>query len=185
MFLSFDIFNFFLSFSLYSVWCSTALMVWTTKPWVNSSRVWHRPVPGLALTSSTELSWRCCPWSPSRLPVSSKLWLLTWSASCLRGQNSLWTQPVLSSSQWIQVMLVDRSCQTISRYRHWTQGNNIGAVFLTSFVYSMNASKEMKLILLSKSVCICAGIVQDSGYDGSRLWNDWRNLFVLHGFHWC
>lgn len=109
------IFKLILSFSLHSVWCSTALMVWTTKPWVNSSRVWHRPVPGHALMSSTELSWKCCPWSLSRLPVSSKLWLLTWSASFLRGQNSLWTQPAPSLSQWTQVMPVDRSCQTISR----------------------------------------------------------------------
>ena len=30
---------------------------------------------------------------------------------------------------------------------------------------------------------VCVGVVQNCGYDGPRLWNDWRNLAVLHGFH--
>ena len=32
----------------------------------SSSRAWHRQEPGPASMSSTELTWRCCPWSPSR-----------------------------------------------------------------------------------------------------------------------
>ena len=46
---------------VHSVLCSTAPMAWTTRPWASSSRGWPRPVRGPALTSSTALSWRCCP----------------------------------------------------------------------------------------------------------------------------
>ena len=46
--------------------CSTARTRWTTSPWASSSRAWPRLERGLALMSSTESTWRCSLWSPSR-----------------------------------------------------------------------------------------------------------------------
>lgn len=40
---------------VFSVWCSTVPMVWTTKRWVNFSRVWHSLGRGHVLMSSTGL----------------------------------------------------------------------------------------------------------------------------------
>ena len=43
------------------------LMVWITRLWVNSLRVWLRVVLGLVSMSSTVLNWKCCLSWPNRL----------------------------------------------------------------------------------------------------------------------
>ena len=106
------------SLSMYlccSVWCSTVLMAWTTRRWVSSSRVWHSLVPGLALMSSTALSWKYCPSLHSRSSASRSRSTRASRGSSSMALNWCWTQLAPSSSPWTQGTPADRNYQTTSR----------------------------------------------------------------------
>ena len=111
--------------------CSTALIRWTTRRWLISSRVWLKWVLGVASMNSIEFRLKCFlwlprKWKPSKITSSDMptQWTerlntngclpvcLLWKSvnSCSKAMWSPSFLPVASSSPWTLAMLVEQSC---------------------------------------------------------------------------
>lgn len=77
--------------------------------WADSSPVWLSPVPGAALMSLTELTLRCCPWSPNSWSPLGTLKQPRSPSSCLRDERLSWWWLVPRSSLWTPVTLAEPS----------------------------------------------------------------------------
>lgn len=100
-------------FSLSHLWQDfhTTLCPFLCRWWAGSSPVWLSPVPGAALTSLTELTLRCCLWSPNSWSLSGMLKQPRSPSSCLRDERLSWWWPVPRSSLWTPVTPAEPSYQ--------------------------------------------------------------------------